>query len=171
LIEQTLSRTLWRTRSPPKSRKQGLCCKDPEATDIRRHVLARTRRSLSRLPRLQFKARDRHWAHQSATAAFWKSRLGAARPDRNPPAITNAVGSRRRWKTVIGQKLKARTFDNQTTEAKIGVLVFNRMTDLGRPEFKRVARKISRVGFSRPESDRCNMSVLRHDSRPLRRLT
>jgi hypothetical protein len=44
-----------------------------------------------------------------------------------------------RWKTVIGTKLKARSFDNQTTEAKIGVRVLNRMTELGRPEFKRVA--------------------------------
>jgi hypothetical protein len=44
-----------------------------------------------------------------------------------------------RWKTVIGPKLKARTFDNQTTEAKVGVRVLNLMTELGRPEFKRVA--------------------------------
>ncbi|MFW8584224.1 hypothetical protein ACOJBM_02530 [Rhizobium beringeri] len=28
-----------------------------------------------------------------------------------------------RWKTVIGPKLKARNFDNQKTEAKIGVHV------------------------------------------------
>jgi hypothetical protein len=44
-----------------------------------------------------------------------------------------------RWKTVIGPKLKARNFDNQRTEAKIGVRVLNRMTELGRPEFRRVA--------------------------------
>ena len=44
-----------------------------------------------------------------------------------------------RWKVVIGPKLKARNFDNQMTEAKIGVHVLNRMTELGRPEFKRVA--------------------------------
>lgn len=30
-----------------------------------------------------------------------------------------------RWKTVIGPKLKARNFDNQRTEAKIGVRVLN----------------------------------------------
>jgi hypothetical protein len=40
---------------------------------------------------------------------------------------------------VIGLKLKARHFDNQKTEAKIGVSVLNRMTELGRPECKRVA--------------------------------
>ena len=36
-----------------------------------------------------------------------------------------------RWKAVIGPKLKARTFENQKTEAKIGVRVLNRMTGLG----------------------------------------
>jgi hypothetical protein len=44
-----------------------------------------------------------------------------------------------RWKAVIGPKLKARNFENQKTEANIGVLVLNRMTELGRPEFERVA--------------------------------
>ena len=44
-----------------------------------------------------------------------------------------------RWKTVIGSKLRARTFNNQKTEAKIGVRVLNRMTELGRPNFQRTA--------------------------------
>ncbi len=44
-----------------------------------------------------------------------------------------------RWKTVIGPKLKARTFDNQKTEAKIGVRALNRMTGLGRPSFELTA--------------------------------
>ena len=44
-----------------------------------------------------------------------------------------------RWKAVIGPKLKARTFENQKTEAKIGVRVLNRMTELGRPSFERTA--------------------------------
>jgi hypothetical protein len=44
-----------------------------------------------------------------------------------------------RWKTVIGSKLKARTFNNQKTEANIGVRVLNRMTELGRPNFERIA--------------------------------
>lgn len=43
-----------------------------------------------------------------------------------------------RWKTVIVPKHKARNFDNQKIEAKIGVPVLNRMTELGRPEFRRV---------------------------------
>jgi len=44
-----------------------------------------------------------------------------------------------RWKTVIGPKLKARNFENQKTEAKIGVRILNRMTELGRPNFERTA--------------------------------
>ena len=44
-----------------------------------------------------------------------------------------------RWKAVIGPKLKARSFENQKTEAKIGVQILNRMTGLGRPNFERTA--------------------------------
>jgi hypothetical protein len=44
-----------------------------------------------------------------------------------------------RWKAVIGPKLQARAFENQKTEAKIGVRVLNRMTELGRPHFERTA--------------------------------
>jgi len=44
-----------------------------------------------------------------------------------------------RWKAVIGPKLKASTFENQKTEARIGVRVLNRMTGLGRPSFERTA--------------------------------
>ena len=44
-----------------------------------------------------------------------------------------------RWKTVIGPKLKARDFENQKTEAKIGARVLNRMTGLGCPRFERTA--------------------------------
>ncbi len=44
-----------------------------------------------------------------------------------------------RWKAVIGPKLKARSFENQKTEARIGVRVLNRMTELGRPSFQRTA--------------------------------
>jgi hypothetical protein len=44
-----------------------------------------------------------------------------------------------RWKTVIGPKLKARSFKNQKTEAKIGARILNRMTELGRPNFERTA--------------------------------
>jgi len=44
-----------------------------------------------------------------------------------------------RWKAVVGPKLRARNFENQKTEAKIGTQVLNRMTELGRPTFERIA--------------------------------
>ena len=44
-----------------------------------------------------------------------------------------------RWKTIIGPKLKARRFENQKTEAKIGARILNRMTKLSRPNFERTA--------------------------------
>jgi len=43
-----------------------------------------------------------------------------------------------RWKGVIGSKLRARSFENQRTEARIGVRVLNKMTELGRPKFEAV---------------------------------
>ncbi|MGY9032719.1 MAG: hypothetical protein ACKVIA_10895, partial [Rhodobacterales bacterium] len=44
-----------------------------------------------------------------------------------------------RWKTVISPKLKAHNFENQKTEATIGVQIPNQMTELGRPNFQRTA--------------------------------
>ena len=44
-----------------------------------------------------------------------------------------------RWKIAIGPKLKARTFENQKTEARIGAWVLNQMTGLGRPSIERTA--------------------------------
>ena len=41
-----------------------------------------------------------------------------------------------RWKMVIGPKLKARSFPNQKTEAKIGTHILNKMTGLGRAKFE-----------------------------------
>ena len=44
-----------------------------------------------------------------------------------------------RWKMVIGPKLKARSFPNQKTEAKIGTHILNKMTALGRAKFELAA--------------------------------
>jgi hypothetical protein len=44
-----------------------------------------------------------------------------------------------RWKGVIGPKLKARDFENQKTEVRIGVSILNKMTELGRAEFEVVS--------------------------------
>jgi hypothetical protein len=44
-----------------------------------------------------------------------------------------------RWKRVIGDALRSRTDGRQATEVAIAVQVLNRMLDLGRPEYVRVA--------------------------------
>lgn len=77
--------------------------------------------------------RDRHIAEiETKGRMAWQKSTGYNQRSR----IETQMG---RWKAVIGPKLKARNFDNQTTEVKIGVRALNRMTDLGRPEFRRVA--------------------------------
>ena len=44
-----------------------------------------------------------------------------------------------RWKMVIGPKLKARSFPNQKTEAKMGTQILNKITGLGRAKFELIA--------------------------------
>ncbi|WP_457662967.1 transposase [Sinorhizobium medicae] len=77
--------------------------------------------------------RDRHIAEiQTKGRMAWQKSTGYNKRSR-------AETQMGRWKAVIGPKLKARHFDNQKTEAKIGVRVLNRVTELGRPKFERVA--------------------------------
>jgi hypothetical protein len=44
-----------------------------------------------------------------------------------------------RYKTVIGQRLRARTLPNQRTETKTACTVLNRMTTLGMPTTVRIS--------------------------------
>jgi hypothetical protein len=44
-----------------------------------------------------------------------------------------------RWKCVIGDGLRSRTDGRQATEVAIAANVLNRMLDLGRPEYVRIA--------------------------------
>jgi hypothetical protein len=77
--------------------------------------------------------RDRHIVEIEAHGRIaWQKSSGYNQRSR----IETQIG---RWKAVIGHKLKARSFENQKTEAKIGVRVLNRMTELGRPNFERTA--------------------------------
>jgi hypothetical protein len=78
-------------------------------------------------------ARDRHIAEIAARGRMaWQKATGYNQRSRGETVMG-------RWKAVIGPKLKARSFENQKTEAKIGVRVLNRMTGLGRPSFERTA--------------------------------
>tara|TARA_Y100001951_G_scaffold104244_1_gene115287 strand:- start:881 stop:1858 length:978 start_codon:yes stop_codon:yes gene_type:complete len=77
--------------------------------------------------------RDRHIADISARGRMaWQKKSGYNQRSR----VETLMG---RWKTVIGPKLKARRFENQKAEAKIGAHILNRMTRLGRPIFERSA--------------------------------
>jgi hypothetical protein len=44
-----------------------------------------------------------------------------------------------RWKQVIGDGLRSRTAGRQAREVALAAGVLNRMSDLGRPEYVRVA--------------------------------
>ncbi len=78
-------------------------------------------------------ARDRHIAEiESQGRMAWQKATGYNQRSRGETLMG-------RWKTVIAPKLKARGFENQKTEAGIGVRVLNRMTGLGRPSFERTA--------------------------------
>ncbi|MBK3745100.1 IS5 family transposase [Paraburkholderia aspalathi] len=78
-------------------------------------------------------ARDRHIAEiETCGRLAWQNSTGYSQRSRGETQMG-------RWKTVIGPKLKAKDIDNQKTEAKIGVRVLNRMTELGRPKFQRIA--------------------------------
>ena len=75
-------------------------------------------------------ARDRHIVDISARGRmFWQKASGYNQRSRAETLMS-------RWKTVIGPKLKASNFENQKTEAKMGVRILNRMTELGRPCFE-----------------------------------
>tara|TARA_R110002012_G_scaffold5951_1_gene27346 strand:+ start:8144 stop:8506 length:363 start_codon:yes stop_codon:yes gene_type:complete len=77
--------------------------------------------------------RDRHIADNSVRGRMgWQRASGYNQRSRAETLMS-------RWNTVIGAKLKARSFKNQKTEAKIGVRILNRMTELGRPNFERTA--------------------------------
>lgn len=77
--------------------------------------------------------RDRHIAEIAA-----RGRMGLQRASGyNQRSRAETLMSR--WKAVIGPKLKARSFTNQKKEAKIGVRILNRMTELGHPSFERTA--------------------------------
>jgi Transposase DDE domain len=77
--------------------------------------------------------RDRHIAGIQAKGRMgWQVSTGYNQRSR----VETQMG---RWKSVIGRKLKARSFENQQTEARIGVRILNTMTGLGRPKFERTA--------------------------------
>ncbi len=57
----------------------------------------------------------------------WKQESGYHRRSLAETAIS-------RYKRLVGEKLQARDFDRQSTEAFVGVVMLNRMTALGKPQ-------------------------------------
>jgi hypothetical protein len=55
-----------------------------------------------------------------------------------------------RWKRVIGDGLRSQTDGRQATEVAIAANVLNRMLDLGRPEYVRIAWSRTRAGLNAP---------------------
>ena len=77
--------------------------------------------------------RDRHIAQiRSNGRMAWQVATGYNQRSR----IETQIG---RWKSVIGPKLKSRSFSRQITEIQVGQKVLNTMTALGRPVFQRIA--------------------------------
>ncbi len=78
-------------------------------------------------------ARDCHIAEIAARGRMaWQKATGYNQRSRGETLMG-------RWKAVIGPRLKSRDFENQKSEARIGVQILNRMTGLGQPRFERTA--------------------------------
>ena len=78
-------------------------------------------------------ARDSHIAEIAARGQMaWQKATGYNQRSRGETLMC-------RWKAVIGPKLKRCTFENQKTEARIGVRVLNRMFGPASPDFERTA--------------------------------
>ena len=77
--------------------------------------------------------RDRHLQHIADHGRMaWQKASGYTKRARAEAAIG-------RWKQVIGDRLRAHTDERRATEVDVAVHVLNRMLDLGRPNYVRVA--------------------------------
>ena len=77
--------------------------------------------------------RDRHLQHIADHGRrAWQRASGYTKRARAEAAIG-------RWKQVIGDRLRAHTDERRATEVDVAVYVLNRMQDLGRPKYVRVA--------------------------------
>ena len=77
--------------------------------------------------------RDRHLQHIAEHGRMaWQTASGYTKRARAEAAIG-------RWKQVIGDRLRAHTDERRATEVDVAVHVLNRMLDLGRPSYVRLA--------------------------------
>src|SRR3954463_5049621 len=77
--------------------------------------------------------RDRHLQHIADHGRrAWQRASGYTTRARAEAAIA-------RWKQVIGDRLRAHTEERRATEVDVAAHVLNRMLDLGRPSYVRLA--------------------------------
>ena len=77
--------------------------------------------------------RDRHLQHITEHGRMaWQTASGYTKRARAEAAIG-------RWKQVIGDRVRARTDERRATEVDVAVHVLNRMLELGRPSYVRLA--------------------------------
>src|SRR3954453_995261 len=77
--------------------------------------------------------RDRHLQHIADHGRrAWQTASGYTKRAKAEAAIA-------RWKQVIGDRLRAHTDEGRATEVDVAVYVLNRMQELGRPKYVRVA--------------------------------
>src|SRR3954451_4546846 len=77
--------------------------------------------------------RDRHLQHIAEHGRMaWQRPSGYTKRARAEAAIG-------RWKQVTGDRLRAHTDERRATEVDVAVYVLNRMLDLGRPNYVRIA--------------------------------
>ncbi|HEY0311351.1 MAG TPA: IS5/IS1182 family transposase, partial [Allosphingosinicella sp.] len=77
--------------------------------------------------------RDRHLQHMADHGRMaWQTASGYTERAKAEAAIG-------RWKQVIGDRLRAHTDERRATEVDVAVYVLNRMQELGRPKYVRVA--------------------------------
>jgi hypothetical protein len=77
--------------------------------------------------------RDRHLQHIADQGRMaWQTASGYTKRARAEAAIG-------RWKQVIGDRLRAHTDERRATEVDVAAHVLNRMLDLGRPSYVRLA--------------------------------
>lgn len=99
-------------------------------------------RSLFRRQKPQFSAPKLREIQPFAASAFCAICTGgrmASQVNRGYNQRSRAKTQKGRWKMVIGPKLKARSFPNKKTQAKICTHILNKMTGLGRAKFDVVA--------------------------------
>ena len=95
-----------------------------------------------RRARMRCRAKPQRSRRHSATGIYDVSPSAAAWAGRRPQGTTGAPwwsADISRWKRVIGDGLRSQTDGRQASEVAIAADVLNRMLELGRPEYVRIA--------------------------------